>query len=189
MLKYKHINPKRLWLLLTSVWFSVVILCNYSSISDGHKHALYAKAAEDNSKKEQEFNSCLEKNGTTKLVLISQYGKECEEEHYKECSGIWCLDLEASLSYNLCIKSKIPECRYIFFATHKPSYFELKKIEWGMFLDEKIFYISSHHSKPLRNSLILIFLVPSLLAASPSLYKYLINWLTVNPKKLPSRKK
>jgi hypothetical protein len=185
MQKLKNINLKRLWLLLTLVWVGVIYTLYSGAIQDGYRGAIRAKYAMELEKKEQEFDHCLAKNGTTRWALVSKYGIVCKYEADKAragCFGIWCLGaIEDSETYKSCIKSRSLECRHIF-ATEGLSTSEYKRLRWKNRWDEMIFYLSSYFSDPLKTSAMLILLVPILLAVSPRMSKLLICWLTTKPK-------
>ena len=178
----KNINRKRLWLLLTLVWCIIVLVLYGESIQSGYHKAIYAKAIQDQEKQEQEFDKCLAKNGTSRWALTSKYDKECRLYYYKvqtHCYGIWCVEsIENSEIYKSCIKSREPECRHVFFATHVPSDFEYYKYRWEKFWNETVFYLSRNYSDPFTTSITLILLIPALLAFIPRASKFLISWLT-----------
>jgi len=174
-MKIQDINRKRLWVLLTVLWCSGVVVYFYEPIKNEMQLNNNSSLSIKQFAKEATFNKCLLDNGTNYLDLAQKNSDRCKEQACKEATGLWLLDCEAGLSYKLCMRNSSEECRHIYVHTNQKNskYYDYERAE----IKARSKYLSH---KQERTALLLFFGVPLLFAIFPRIISLLVSlkrWL------------
>jgi hypothetical protein len=174
-----QVNRIRAWLLFTALWIFGSTAWYKSEVEYSFIEAIEAKRKVDSRERDQQFQSCLMKNGLNWPALESTYKSECFAEAQAQCQGTWWCDVEGW--GNFCIRAKATQCQDIGTLVEgdgSPQLYPSLSYSTNQRIKKATFYWNSGFSVPLKNALLLLLIPPVLLLVWPSVFRRVWVWLT-----------
>lgn len=173
------VNPKKLWLLLSVLWCSAVLIYYYPSVTRSYVAFSVAEIERTMAEGDARFRACLEDNGTSWGALAAEFGRACREETQAQCRGSLPWQCAENYLTDSCIKAASKEpCRSIKFVNIEEIKAPTFKEKWAGFWRPLIRFVTSAYGESFNFVVVLFIGGPILLAALPRAARFGWRWLT-----------